>query len=134
MSGKAEKPLHANGAIKRARRLRREMTVSERTLWAALRQLNLHIRRQAPMGRYVVDFVHHGAKLVIEVDSGRHDLPEAQLHDAERDGWLNAQGYRVLRIRDRDAFGDPYAVADRIAAEIQRSPPSQPFPHQGGRA
>ena len=86
------------------------------------------------MGRYVVDFVHHGAKLVVEVDGGRHDLPEAQRHDAERDAWLNVQGYRVLRIRDRDAFGDAYAVADRIAAEIQRSPPSQPFPHQGGRA
>jgi len=110
------------------------MTASERALWEALRPLNLHIRRQAPTGRYVVDFVHHGAKLVIEVDGGRHDLPEAQLHDAERDAWLNAQGYRVLRIRDRDAFGDAYAAADRIAAEIQQSPPSQPFPHQGGRA
>ncbi|WP_255357001.1 endonuclease domain-containing protein [Caulobacter sp. Root655] len=134
MSGKPEKPLHAHGAVKRARRLRREMTASERVLWEALRRFNLHIRRQAPMGRYVLDFVHHGARLVIEVDGGRHDLPEAQLHDAERDAWLNAQGYRVLRIRDRDAFGDADAVADRIAAEIQRSPPSQPFPHQGGRA
>jgi very-short-patch-repair endonuclease len=110
------------------------MTASERVLWEALRQLNLHIRRQAPMGRYVRDFVHHGTRLVIEVDGGRHDLPEAQLRDAERDAWLNAQGYRVLRIRDRDAFGNADAVADRIAAEIQRSPPSQPFPHQGGRA
>jgi very-short-patch-repair endonuclease len=110
------------------------MTASERVLWEALRRFNLHIRRQAPMGRYVVDFVHHGAKLVIEVDGGRHELPEEQLHDAERDAWLNAQGYRVLRIRDRDAFGNADAVAERTAAEIQRSPPSQPFPHQGGRA
>ena len=109
------------------------MTASERVLWEALRRFNLHIRRQAPMGRYVLDFVHHGARLVIEVDGGRHDLPEAQLHDAERDAWLNAQGYRVLRIRDRDAFGDADAVADRIAAEIQRSPPNQPIPPKRGR-
>ena len=86
------------------------------------------------MRRYVVDFTHHAAKLVIEVDGGRHDLSEAELHDAERDAWLDAQGYRVLRIRDQDAFGDAYAMAERVAAEIQRSPPSQPFPHHGVRA
>jgi len=110
------------------------MTASERVLWEALRRLNLHIRRQAPLGRFVVDFVHHGARLVIEVDGGRHDLPEAQCHDASRDAWLGEQGYRVLRIRDRDAFEAADQVADRVAAEIQRTPPSQPFPHQGGRA
>jgi very-short-patch-repair endonuclease len=54
------------------------MTVSEKRLWEALRALNLHIRRQAPIGRYVADFAHHGAKIIIEVDGGRHDLPEAQ--------------------------------------------------------
>jgi len=100
----------------------------------ALRALNLHIRRQAPIGRYVADFAHHGAKLVIEVDGGRHDLPEAQLRDAERDTWLTAQGYKVMRVRDREAYEHPYDIAERVAAEIQRSPPSQPFPHQGGRA
>ncbi|WP_421736490.1 DUF559 domain-containing protein [Caulobacter sp.] len=31
------KPSHAPGAIRRARRLRREMTVSEKRLWKALR-------------------------------------------------------------------------------------------------
>lgn len=109
------------------------MTVSERVLWEALRRLNLHIRRQAPLGRYVVDFVHHGARLVIEVDGGRHDLPEAQLHDAERDAWLAAQGYRVLCIRDRDAFGAADATADRIAAEIQQSPPTPTLPPSRGK-
>nr|WP_297509872.1 DUF559 domain-containing protein [uncultured Caulobacter sp.] len=92
------------------------------------------MRRQAPIGPYIADFVHHGARLVIEVDSGWHDDPEAQRRDAERDGWLASQGYRVMRVRDGEAFADPYGVAERIAAEIQRPPPSQPFPHQGGRA
>jgi very-short-patch-repair endonuclease len=110
------------------------MTASELALWEALRALKLHIRRQAPIGRYIADFVHHGARLVIEVDSGWHDHPEAQLRDAERDAWLSEQGYRVMRVRDGEAFGNPYVVAERVAAVIQRSPPSQPFPHQGGRA
>jgi very-short-patch-repair endonuclease len=124
---------HASGAIGRARRLRRDMTASEKRLWKALRALDLHIRRQAPIGRYVADFAHHGARLIIEVDGGWHDLPEAQLHDAERDAWLTEQGYRVMRIRSREAFDYPYDVADRVAAEIQRSPPSPALPPSRGK-
>lgn len=107
------------------------MTASERALWKALRALELHIRRQAPIGRYVVDFVHHGARLVIEVDSGWQDDPEAQWHDAQRDALLASQGYRVLRVRDGEAFGNPYFVAERVAAEIQRSPHPNPSPSRG---
>jgi len=107
--------------VKRARRLRREMTASERKLWAVVRKMDLGIRRQVPIGRYIADFVHHGAALIIEIDGARHDLPEAQLHDAERDAWLRSQGYRVLRIRDADAFGRPHHVAEQIAAEIEKA-------------
>ncbi|PXA83791.1 hypothetical protein DMC25_17605 [Caulobacter sp. D4A] len=96
------------------------MTASGRNLWKALRALDIHIRRQAPIGRYVADFVHHPSRLVIEVDGGRHDLPEEQLHDAERDAWLAGQGYRVLRVRDGDAFGKPEEVAEQVAMEIRR--------------
>ncbi|MFZ5670105.1 MAG: endonuclease domain-containing protein [Pseudomonadota bacterium] len=146
-----EHDAHRPGALKRARRLRQNMPASEARLWAALRKLKLGVRRQAPIGAYIVDFVHHGARLVLEVDGGRHDLPEAQLHDAERDAWLVSQGYRVLRIRDHVAFGRPFDVAERFAPlvrertgkveapdvtalDVSDTPPSQPFPHRGGRA
>jgi very-short-patch-repair endonuclease len=111
-----ERPGDAPGALARARRLRRDMPQS-------LRKLKLNIRRQAPMGRYIVDFVHHPSRLVIEVDGARHDLPEAQLHDVARDAWFATQGYRTMRIDDREAFGAPYAVADRIAEEIYQAVP-----------
>ncbi|WP_233245290.1 MULTISPECIES: endonuclease domain-containing protein [unclassified Caulobacter] len=120
MSERTPKLTHAPGAVGRARRLRRDMTASGRNLWKALRALDIHIRRQAPIGRYVADFVHHPSRLVIEVDGGRHDLPEEQLHDAERDAWLAGQGYRVLRVRDGDAFGKPEEVAEQVAMEIRR--------------
>lgn len=96
------------------------MTASERNLWKALRAHDLHIRRQAPIGRYIADFVHHGSRLVIEVDGGRHDLPEHQQHDAERDAWLASQGYRVLRVKDADAFGKPEEIAEQVALEVRR--------------
>jgi len=104
--------------VKRARHLRREMTVTEQMLWKALRALKLNVRRQAPIGRYIADFVHHGAALVIEADSARHDLEDAVLHDATRDAWLKSQGYAVLRVRDTAVYNDLPAVVERVRAEL----------------
>ena len=95
------------------------MTVSERKLWQALRKLDIHIRRQAPIGRYIADFAQHAARLVIKVDGARHELPEEQLYDHQRDEWLRSQGYRVVRIRDQEIFEDVDAVAKRLAALIR---------------
>ncbi len=101
------------------------MTASENRLWDELRKLKLNIRRQAPIGRYVADFVHHGSRLVIEVDGARHALPESQLHDAERDGWFRSQGYRVWRVSDVLAFGAPQRLAEE-ASQLIRRPRSAP--------
>jgi len=92
------------------------MTASEKNLWSALKKLDLGFRRQAPIGRYIADFAKHSAKLIIEVDGARHDLPEEQLYDHVRDEWLRSQGYRVIRVSDGEAYADPDAVAERIAA------------------
>jgi very-short-patch-repair endonuclease len=116
--GAFERASYTPRAASQAKRLRRELTASERKLWEALRALKLNIRRQAPIGRYIVDFTYLGTKTILEVDSARHDLPEAQLHDAERDSWLTSEGYRVLRIRGQIAFGRPHDVARRFAAVI----------------
>ena len=126
----APKKAHGAYAIPRARRLRQEMTVDEDRLWQALRKLKSNIRRQAPMGRYVVDFVCHGAKLVIEVDGYYHSLPERQEKDAERDAWLQRQGYRVLRFSTAEVQANLAMVCDRILAEL--SPPSLALPPSKG--
>lgn len=130
-------PAHASGAVGRARRLRREQTVAERLLWAELRALKMNFRRQAPVGRYVVDFVHVGAKLVLEVDGPHHETPEQSVRDAARDSWLESQGFRVLRVKERVVRERLSEVTERLAAIVRADrapPPSQPFPHQGGRA
>jgi very-short-patch-repair endonuclease len=112
---------HHPGAVKQARRLRSAMTLPEKRLWAELRKLDLNMRRQALIGRYVADFVSHAAGLIIEIDGGRHDLPEAQLHDLERTAWLNGQGYRVIRFRNEEVLGDPHGVAQLIHAQITKT-------------
>ena len=92
----------SSSAIARARKLRRRMTEGERKLWSELREFRrlygLHARKQAPIGPYVVDFVIHAKSLVIEIDGEHHSLPDRVITDAQRDDWLRAKGYRVLRM------------------------------------
>ena len=141
--GAFEHPAHASGAVKRARSLRQRMPAGETKLWDVLRKLKLGIRRQAPIGPYIVDFAHHGASLVVEVDGPVHDEPEVQLRDLDRDAWLKSQGYRVLRFTSRDAFEDPYGIAQQVEVLISAkrgfapatvaTPPSPTLPPSRGK-
>ena len=127
-------------AILRARRLRRDMTDGERRLWAELRQFRhwygLHVRRQAPVGNYVADFLIHERKLVIEVDGEYHFEPERQERDRRRDEWFLDQGYRVLRFNT----GELSEAFDGCVEEILSAlglmkpgavPPPLTPPHKG---
>jgi very-short-patch-repair endonuclease len=96
------------------------MTLPEKVLWKALRRPDLGFRRQLPIGRFIVDFVHLRARLVVEFDGGWHDLPEAELHDAVRDDWLRKEGYRVVRFRNQQALDDPCGVVEAIKTLLPR--------------
>lgn len=88
-----------DGKFREARRLRREMTDSERRLWTRLRrnQLNgLHFRRQHVLFGFIVDFYCIKAKLAVEVDGGVH-LDQKQ-QDVIRDGILSSKGIEVFRV------------------------------------
>jgi len=98
------------------------MTGPEKVLWKALRKIGLHIRRQAPIGKYIADFACHEACIVIEVDGGWRDLPEKQLHDSIRDDWLKSEGYVVLRFRDQHVLNDLSDVIETIKKTL---PPSR---------
>jgi very-short-patch-repair endonuclease len=90
--------------IARARTLRKQMPLAETTMWNALRALKplgLHFRRQVPLGRYYADFACHHPRLVIEIDGPTHTSPD---YDAERDRFIRAEGYRVLRVTNDDVL------------------------------
>src|SRR5262249_42951917 len=91
----------------RAKHLRRAMTRAEVLLWRYLKGHHLDgipFRRQAPMGRYVVDFVCHAAHLIVELDGETHDFVARQQHDAARSAWLASRGYQVLRFTNEDVL------------------------------
>lgn len=95
---------------KRARSLRRTMTLPEVLLWQRLRARKPSFRRQHPEGPYILDFYCAAVRLCIEVDGQAHDVE----HDARRDAWLAAQGIDTLRVTAVDVLRDPDAAADFI--------------------
>jgi len=111
------------GGRERARRLRAEPTWTEAKLWERLRHLPIRVRRQAPIGPYVVDFACLRARLVIEVDGGVHNVTDVALRDLKRDNWLSTQGYRVLRIDSRRIPEDLDAVMAEVVEAIRRKAP-----------
>ena len=104
--------------------MRRAPTYAEKHLWKALRQTDLHFRRQAPFGPYIVDFVCHPHRLVIEVDGGVHNLPEVAARDAERDLWLTGRGYRVMRFSNEQVVSDTLGVVQMILARVSADTPN----------
>ena len=111
-----------------AKSLRNNMTDAEHFLWRRLRANRLcgqKFRRQHPIGPYIVDFVHLGAKLVVEADGGQH---ADSAPDRERDAWLADRGYRVMRFWNDQILWEPEAVLKQILSVLQVSSPSPPTP------
>ncbi len=119
-----------------ARKLRREMSLPEAILWRELRskKLGFKVRRQHPIGRYVVDFFVREAQLVIEIDGEAHSRAGRPGRDAIRDTYLRQCGYRVMRIPAIDVLRNLGGVLEGIVARAN-SPlhhaPHGPPPHIG---
>ena len=133
---------YSDETLRRAKRLRRDMTEAERTLWGALRARRAEAkwRKQQPIGEFIVDFFCPAAKLIVEVDGGQHSESEA---DARRTVWLEGAGYRVVRFWNNDVFDNLDGVIVRIQEAVAEAPsptsarqqaakPSYPLP-QGER-
>ena len=98
--------------------------MSERLLWKLLRGRQLEgfkFRRQVPIGRYVVDFVCLRHRLIVEADGPFHD----EIRDAERDAWLRAEGFQVLRFPNSEIVTRPENILMAIAAAVPGALPAE---------
>lgn len=95
--------------------MRQQPTDAERKLWWLLRGKKmeaLRFRRQQPVGPYIADFFCAAAKLVVELDGDQHAANIE--YDERRTRFLNARGYRVLRIPNMFVLKHTEAVVDEI--------------------
>ncbi|MDP1881473.1 MAG: DUF559 domain-containing protein [Bradyrhizobium sp.] len=101
-----------------AKRLRREPTDAEITLWRLLRGRRLALfkfRRQVPFQNFILDFVCFEKQLVIEIDGSQHADSE---RDTARGAVLMAEGFRVARYWNNDVLQRPSAVLEDIFAKL----------------
>ena len=111
--------------VKRARRLRRELTLPEVLLWQALRKRpnGLKFRRQFPVGPITTDFACLERRLIIEVDGEWHNLGDQPRRDAARDAFLMREGFRILRLAAMDVLKNRDGVVHGIVAACEEVGP-----------
>lgn len=124
-------------AYKTARRLRRELSLPEKLLWARLRNAPVRFRRQHPIGPYVLDFYCPAQRLAVEIDGFAHDTGERPERDEVRTEWLRNDGIDIVRIAAREVLDDPDRVAEallRLCSKPlhQSASPIGPPPHACG--
>lgn len=115
--------VRANG---RAKRLRREMTPSEKKLWSYLRhEPNSHFRRQVAMRNFVYDFGDYTARLLIELDGGAHEYADVAMRDAQKEAIARDAGFHFLRFTNADVEARAEWVLDQVRIYLRAPPPPQ---------
>lgn len=109
--------------LKAARYLRRSETLAEKRLWGQLRSRKLNgfkFVRQAPVGSFIADFLCREKKLIVELDGWTHSSDEEQTHDARRTGFLQQEGYRVIRFDNESALDGMDGLLVLILEELAK--------------
>ena len=110
-----------------AKKLRNNSTEPEKILWSGLRAkqlLGIKFRRQEPIDPYIVDFVSHEIKLVIELDGETHATQQS--YDAARTNFLQSNGYSVLRFWNNEVMQNIDGVLETIIEYINLPPSNSP--------
>ena len=111
--------------LKRARRLRREMTPQEKLLWAQLRGRRFEgakFRKQMWLAGYVADFACPEARLVVEADGSQHAKDVE--YDAAREDAFARLGWRSLRFWNNEINDNLEGVLTQISTALPS--PSHP--------
>jgi very-short-patch-repair endonuclease len=98
--------------------LRSNVTEAEKILWKYLRreQLGCKFRRQFSIDNRVADFCCERLKLVIELDGWTHDYEKTQIKDKFKTQLFEKYGYKVLRFKNEQVYGD----IELVVKEIER--------------
>ena len=117
--------------IETSRKLRKEMTVSEKILWNKLKTKKLNNKkfiRQSPvyvftenswLDRYVIpDFLCRENNLIIELDWSIHNLKEVYELDKQKELLLTKLWYKVIRFKNKEIINDLNNSLEKIAASF----------------
>ena len=111
--------------VRRARKLRKQLSLPEVLLLQALRQRpdGQKFRSQFPVGEITTDFACLSHRLIIEVDGEGHSRGEQPRRDVTRDLVLREKGFEVMRIPAREVLGNLDGVVRGIVARCNEVGP-----------
>ena len=96
---------------------------ADSALWGRLREyrnFGFVFKRQAQFETYILDFVEHSVRLVIDVENGKTLDADAR---KMRNDVLREAGYRVMRLKSEDVVADLDGTAAFILAELLNKQP-----------
>jgi len=105
----------------RSQQLRKTLTTAEVFLWSKIRMKQVKGRwfyRQKSLGEYIADFYCPAAKLVVEVDGGRHFSGEIIEYDRVRSEYMAGLGLKVLRFTNEEVLTDIKGVLEVIESNV----------------
>jgi very-short-patch-repair endonuclease len=128
-------------ANERGRKLRHNVTVAEHKLWYRLRALKASgqkFRRQMPIDHFIVDFACLSHRLIMEVEGATHSTDGEIASDLRRQGYLESQGFMILRFSNNDVVTNVDGVMDVVVGVLDKlsseatAPTPVPSPQGGG--
>ena len=108
--------------VELAKQQRKNPTEAEKIVWELLRNRrfnNYKFRRQQPVYRYIFDFVCIEKKIAIEIDGEIHR--NTKEYDAEKDSFVKAAGFKILRIKNEVIEKSPDVFLDLLNRMIKET-------------
>ncbi len=109
--------------LENAKKLRTAQTPWETKLWYYLRGNRFYgfkFKRQVPIGPYIADFCCNEKKLIIELDGGQHSEMIEKQKDADKQTYLEKNGYAVLHFWNNDVDSNIAGVLEVIKQQAFR--------------
>ena len=106
------------------RKLREEMTPTEKKLWDAIRRKTLasyQFKRKSRIKNYIVDFYCPELKLVVEVVKEKPASDFAESYEKIRETEITALGIKVLRFTNKEVDDNLAGVVKMIVSNIEAS-------------
>jgi very-short-patch-repair endonuclease len=113
------------------KKVRNSATSAEAILWRYLQRRQLlgkKFRRQASIGRYIVDFYCPECRVIVELDGAAHFSITLTEYEAERTRYLEGLGLKVIRFENKIVFENIEAVLETIKESLSEVYPKATTP------
>jgi len=105
------------------KKLRKDSTPAEATLWKSLQRKQLDgrkFRRQHSIQNYIVDFYCASEQLIVELDGAYHFNFSQQQYDLERTQEIEALGFKLIRFENKLVFENLSGVLEEISTHFKK--------------